>query len=100
MFINVTSVDGIYSSDPNKDKKAQRFRTLTPEQLLAIVGGTALTAGSNTVLDIVAARVVERSHIPLVVLDGRDSGKPFPRDSYGRIHRHGGEREEEKNPPP
>ncbi len=72
VFINVTSVDGIYSSDPKKDKKAQRFRTMTPEQLLAIVGGTSLTAGSNTVLDIVAARVVERSHIPLVVLDGRD----------------------------
>jgi uridylate kinase len=71
VFINVTSVDGIYSSDPKKDKKAQHFETLTPEELLAIVGGTALTAGSNTVLDIVAARVVERSHIPLVVLDGR-----------------------------
>ena len=72
VFINVTSVDGIYSADPKKDKKAQHFETLTPKQLLAIVGGTALTAGSNTVLDIVAARVVERSHIPLVVLDGRD----------------------------
>jgi uridylate kinase len=72
VFINVTSVDGIYSSDPNKDKKARRFTTLTPRQLLVIVGGTALTAGSNTVLDIVAARVVERSHIPLVVLDGRE----------------------------
>jgi uridylate kinase len=72
VFINVTSVDGIYSADPKKDKKARRFETLTPKQLLAIVGGTALTAGSNTVLDIVAARVVERSHIPLVVLDGRD----------------------------
>ncbi len=72
VFINVTSVDGIYSADPKKDKKAQRFETLTPKQLLAIVGGTALTAGSNTVLDIVAARVVERSHIPLVVLDGRE----------------------------
>jgi uridylate kinase len=71
VFINVTSVDGIYSADPKKDKKARRFETLTPKQLLAIVGGTALTAGSNTVLDIVAARVVERSHIPLVVLDGR-----------------------------
>ena len=71
VFINVTSVDGIYSSDPKKDKKAQHFETLTPKELLAIVGGTALTAGSNTVLDIVAARVVERSHIPLVVLDGR-----------------------------
>ena len=71
VFINVTSVDGIYSADPKKDKKARRFETLTPKQLLGIVGGTALTAGSNTVLDIVAARVVERSHIPLVVLDGR-----------------------------
>jgi uridylate kinase len=71
VFINVTSVDGIYSADPKKDTKAQRFATLTPKELLAIVGGTALTAGSNTVLDIVAARVVERSHIPLLVLDGR-----------------------------
>jgi uridylate kinase len=72
VFINVTSVDGIYSADPKKDKKAQHFAMLTPEELLGIVGGTALTAGSNTVLDIVAARVVERSHIPLVVLDGCD----------------------------
>ena len=72
VFINVTSVDGIYSADPKKNKKARRFETLTPEHLLQIVGGTALTAGSNTVLDIVAARVVERSHIPLVVLDGNN----------------------------
>ena len=72
VFINVTSVDGIYSADPKKDKKAKRYETLTPKQLLKIVGGTGLTAGSNTVLDIIAARVVERSHIPLVVLDGRD----------------------------
>jgi len=70
VFINVTSVDGIYSADPKKVKTATRYTTLTPTQLLEIVGGTALTAGSNTVLDIVAARVVERSHIPLVVLDG------------------------------
>jgi uridylate kinase len=73
VFINVTSVDGIYSADPKKDKKAKRFATLTSKELLAIVGGTALTAGSNTVLDIVAARIVERSHIPLLVLDGRNA---------------------------
>ena len=72
VFINVTSVDGIYSADPKKDKKAKRYERLTPKQLLDIVGGTGLTAGSNTVLDIIAARIVERSHIPLVVLDGRD----------------------------
>lgn len=72
VFINATSVDGIYSADPRKDKKATRFDTMTPKKLLEIVGGTGLGAGSNNVLDIVAARVVERSNIPLVVLDGRD----------------------------
>jgi len=40
--------------------------------MLAIVGAGGLGAGSNNVLDIIAARVVERSHIPLVVLDGSD----------------------------
>jgi uridylate kinase len=72
VFVNVTSVDGIYSADPKKDKKARRFDALTPRQLLEIVGKAGLGAGSNIVLDIVAARVVERSHIPLLVLDGRD----------------------------
>lgn len=73
VFLNATSVDGIYSADPKKDAHATRFDAITPQKLLEIVGGTALGAGSNTVLDIVAARVVERSNIPLVVLDGRDA---------------------------
>jgi uridylate kinase len=72
VFLNATSVDGIYSADPRMDPNATRFDAITPQKLLEIVGGTALGAGSNTVLDIVAARVVERSNIPLVVLDGRD----------------------------
>lgn len=70
VFINVTSVDGIYSADPKKDPSAVRYDYLTPRQLLEIVGKDQLTAGLNTVLDMIAARVVERSGIPLVVLDG------------------------------
>ena len=73
-FINATSVDGIYSEDPKKNPKATRFDAITPQKLLEIVGKTALGAGSNNVLDIVAARVVERSGIPLIVLDGRNPG--------------------------
>jgi uridylate kinase len=72
VFINVTSVDGIYSADPKKDKNAVRYDRLTPHRLLEIVGKVQLVAGLNTVLDVVAARVVERSRIPLVVLDGTD----------------------------
>ena len=70
VFVNVTSVDGIYSADPKKDKHAVRFDHLTPKKLLEIVGAAQMKAGINTVLDVVAARVVERSGIPLVVLDG------------------------------
>jgi len=72
VFINVTSVDGIYSADPKKNKKAVRYDHLTPHQLIGIVGKAQMVAGLNTVLDIIAARVVERSKIPLVVLDGTD----------------------------
>jgi uridylate kinase len=72
VFINATSVDGIYSEDPKKNPDATRFDMITPKKLLEIVGGKGLGAGSNNVLDIVAARVVERSGIPLVVLDGRE----------------------------
>ncbi len=72
VFINVTSVDGIYSADPKKDPAAVRYDHLAPRQLLEIVGKVQMTAGLNTVLDVIAARVVERSGIPLVVLDGTD----------------------------
>ncbi len=72
VFINATSVNGIYDKDPKKHKDAKRFETLTPQQLLVIVSQIGLGAGSNNVLDIIAARIVERSHIPLVVLDGTE----------------------------
>jgi uridylate kinase len=72
VFINATSVNGIYDKDPNKHPGAKRFETLTPQQLLVVVSQIGLGAGSNNVLDIIAARIVERSHIPLVVLDGRE----------------------------
>jgi len=70
VFVNVTSVDGIYDRDPKKYPGTPYHATLSPQELLTIVGQGGLGAGSHNVLDIIAARVVERSHIPLVVLDG------------------------------
>lgn len=72
VFINATSVDAVYSEDPKKNPKAKKFTTLTPAKLLEIVGAEGLGAGSNNVLDVIAARIVERSRIPLIVLDGRN----------------------------
>ncbi len=72
LLINATSVDGIYSADPKKDAGAVRYERLTPAGLLEIITRSRLDAGANIVLDIVAGKVVERSAIPLLVLDGRD----------------------------
>lgn len=71
LIINGTSVDGIYSADPKTDRTARRYERMTPQELLGIISGARLDAGSNTVIDIVAAKVVERSGIPLLVIDGR-----------------------------
>jgi len=70
ILINATSVDGIYSADPKKDPDAKKIAHLTPEDLLAIVQGGRMDAGANNVIDLVAAKVVQRNAIPLMVIDG------------------------------
>ena len=72
LLINATSVDGVYSADPRTDPKAVRYEHITPGDLLDIVKRDRFDAGSNTVMDMVAVKVVMRSRVPLVVLDGRD----------------------------
>jgi uridylate kinase len=72
LLINATSVNGIYSADPKKDAGAVKHAHLTPQELLDIITGARMNAGANIVLDIVAGKVIERSGIPLLVLDGRD----------------------------
>jgi uridylate kinase len=71
ILVNLTSVDGIYSADPKSDPSATRYPYLTPDRLAEIVGGCRLNAGSNTVMDAIAVKIVQRSGIPLVVIDGR-----------------------------
>jgi uridylate kinase len=71
ILVNLTSVDGIYSADPKSDASAARYTHLTPDRLAEIVGGSRLNAGSNTVMDAIAVKIIQRSGIPLLVLDGR-----------------------------
>ena len=72
VFFNLTSVDGIYSADPKVDPGATRYEMITPTELLGIVIHQQAKAGVNTVMDIVAVKMVERCGMPLIVLDGRD----------------------------
>jgi len=72
MMINMTAIDGIYSADPKKNPAAVKYDTLGPQDLIDLIMKEKLCAGSNIVIDLVAAKITERSGIPLVVIDGRD----------------------------
>ena len=72
MMIDLTAVDGIYSEDPKKDPNAKKFDRMSPAELISLIMKEKMNAGSNMIIDLVAAKVTERSGIPLVVMDGRN----------------------------
>jgi uridylate kinase len=67
-FLNATDVDGIYDSDPNKNKGAKLFKDITVKKCLELLGSENSAAGSYDLMDIVALKVIERSKIRTVVL--------------------------------
>ncbi|MDO9540203.1 MAG: UMP kinase [Methanocalculus sp.] len=71
LLVNATAVDAIYSADPRKDSSAERYSTITPADLIRIIMKERMGAGSNMIVDLVAAKIVERSRIPFAVMDGR-----------------------------
>jgi uridylate kinase len=81
LLINATSIDGVYTSDPKKNKVAEKFETMTPHQLIEIVMKTEMVAGANSPFDLLAAKIIERSNIRTIVLNGED-----PRNMVDAIH--------------
>lgn len=71
-MFDMTAVDGIYSADPKKFSDAKKYDIITPQNLIDIIMKEKMNAGSNMVIDLVAAKVTERSGIPMIVIDGRD----------------------------
>jgi uridylate kinase len=74
VLINATSIDGVYTSDPRKKRDAKKFETMTPRQLVEIVNRTEMIAGANSPVDLLAAKVIERSSIRTIVLNGDNPG--------------------------
>jgi len=72
LLIYATSVDGVYSADPSEDSEATKFDRLSPGELVDIVGGIELEAGSNAPVDLLATKLLERSGLRAIVLDGTE----------------------------
>jgi uridylate kinase len=67
-FLNATDVDGIYDSDPNKNKKAKKFKRIELKKLRSMLVHEDSVAGGYDLMDIVALKVIERSKIKTRVL--------------------------------
>lgn len=72
LLINATSIDGVYTSDPRKNKNSRKFETMTPHQLIEVVMKTEMVAGANSPIDLLAAKIIERSSIKTIVLNGEN----------------------------
>jgi uridylate kinase len=67
-FINATDVNGIYDSDPRKNKNAHLFAKIELDKLLNMLLKESSMAGEYDLLDIVALKVIERSKIRTKVI--------------------------------
>ncbi len=67
-FLNATDVDGIYDSDPNKNKKAKVFKKIELKKLRGMLVKEDSVAGGYDLMDIVALKIIERSKIKTRVI--------------------------------
>ncbi|AWB27755.1 UMP kinase [Halococcoides cellulosivorans] len=67
-----TSVDGVYSGDPNVEEDVEKFDRIDAGDLVGLIAEIDLDAGSNAPVDLLAAKMIQRSGIETVVCDGSD----------------------------
>ena len=72
LLVYATSVPGVFTADPDADPDAEQLRSLTPAELVDVIVDTELVAGSSAPVDLLAAKLIERSGMRTIVLDGTD----------------------------
>jgi len=65
VLLKGTKVDGVYNSDPKKDKSAKKYQTLSFSQVLA---------DKLAVMDLTAVSLCMENHMPIIVFDLNNSG--------------------------
>jgi uridylate kinase len=72
LLVYATSVPGVYDADPEEDPEATRYDELTAGDLVSLIADLEMDAGSNAPVDLLAAKIVQRSGTRTIVLDGSD----------------------------
>ena len=69
-LINLTSVDGMYTKDPNKFDDAELVSEITATDLLEFLSGKDVKAGTYEFFDTTAAQMIKRSKLQTVITNG------------------------------
>ena len=72
LLVYATSVPGVYSDDPNENDGATKYDQLTAGELVDVIADLEMTAGSSAPIDILGAKIIQRSGMRTIVLDGTD----------------------------
>lgn len=72
LLVYATSVPGVFDADPERDEEAAKFDSMTAADLVSLVGKLERSAGSSAPVDLLAAKLLQRSGLRAIVLDGTD----------------------------
>lgn len=70
-LVVVTNVDGVYTADPHRDEKAKLLEHVSHAELVRLAGN-AREAGSTSIVDPLAAQILQRSGLEAAVVGGDD----------------------------
>ena len=83
LLVYATSVPGVFSADPAEDDEAERYEELTANDLVEVIAGLEMNAGASAPVDLLAAKVIQRSGMRTIVLDGNDPERVLSAVRYG-----------------
>ncbi|EFW93984.1 uridylate kinase [Haladaptatus paucihalophilus DX253] len=72
LLVYATSVNGVYSDDPNEVADATKYDELSASELVDVIADLEMTAGSSAPVDLLAAKLIGRSGVRTIVLDGTE----------------------------
>ncbi|WP_017980985.1 UMP kinase [Methanocaldococcus villosus] len=70
LLVIATNVDGVYDKDPKKYKDAKKYNKLSFKELFEIALKASSEAGSSSVVDPLAAKIIERARIRTIIVKG------------------------------
>ncbi len=74
LLVNASNVDAVYNKDPRKFHNAKPLKSVGVDRLIRLLEDQSVAAGQYPLMDPTSLKLIKRSKIKTVILDGRDLG--------------------------